>query len=129
MLEGTEALEDTTLHLPAELTKESLEPVIRFMYTGQLDIGEGSVPSLVAPAQFLDMPLLEQLLQTHALSAQNTATSAAPSAISTSPVAPPKAQQVVKKAVRTQSASPRTKAQVMPPKRPRFSFRVVYALN
>ena len=37
------------------------------MYTGQLDISEGSVPSLVATAQFLDMPLLEQLLSTHAI--------------------------------------------------------------
>ena len=41
------------------------------MYTGQLDIGEGSVPTLVSTAQFLDMPLLEQLLQTHALAATN----------------------------------------------------------
>ena len=52
------------------------------MYTGQLDIGEGSVPSLVSTAQFLDMPLLEQLLQTHALSAAGN-----------SPAATPKAQQ------------------------------------
>ena len=44
------------------------------MYTGQLDIGEGSVPSLVSTAQFLDMPLLEQLLQTHALSASTPST-------------------------------------------------------
>lgn len=42
------------------------------MYTGQLDIGEGSVPTLVSTAQFLDMPLLEQLLQTHALAATNS---------------------------------------------------------
>lgn len=42
------------------------------MYTGQLDIGEGSVPTLVSTAQFLDMPLLEQLLQTHALAATTT---------------------------------------------------------
>lgn len=41
------------------------------MYTGQLDIGEGSVPTLVSTAQYLDMPLLEQLLQTHALAATN----------------------------------------------------------
>lgn len=41
------------------------------MYTGQLDIGEGSVPTLVTTAQYLDMPLLEQLLQTHALAATN----------------------------------------------------------
>ena len=41
------------------------------MYTGQLDIGEGSVPTLVSTAQVLDMPLLEQLLQTHALAATN----------------------------------------------------------
>ena len=39
------------------------------MYTGQLDIGEGSVNQLVSTAQFLDMPLLEQLLQTHAVAA------------------------------------------------------------
>lgn len=39
------------------------------MYTGQLDISEGSLPQLAATAQFLDMPLLEQLLQTHALAA------------------------------------------------------------
>lgn len=37
------------------------------MYTGQLDISEGSVPILVSTAQFLEMPLLEQLLQTHAV--------------------------------------------------------------
>lgn len=44
------------------------------MYTGQLDISEGSVPTLVATAQFLDMPLLEQLLSTHAITstANNT---------------------------------------------------------
>lgn len=71
VLEGTEALENSTLHLPSELNREALEPVIRFMYTGQLDIGEGSVPTLVTTAQFLDMPLLEQLLQTHALAATN----------------------------------------------------------
>ncbi|XP_046650824.1 centrosome-associated zinc finger protein CP190-like [Daphnia pulicaria] len=72
VLEGTEALDNSTLHLPSELTREALEPVIRFMYTGQLDIGEGSVPTLVSTAQFLDMPLLEQLLQTHALAATNS---------------------------------------------------------
>lgn len=49
------------------------------MYTGQLDISEGSVPILVSTAQFLDMPLLEQLLQTHALTAT-----------SNSPTPPPK---------------------------------------
>lgn len=52
------------------------------MYTGQLDIGEGSVPQLVATAQFLDMPLLEQLLQTHAMAANTstpTANNATPS--------------------------------------------------
>ena len=32
VLEGTEALENSTLHLPAELTREALEPVIRFVY-------------------------------------------------------------------------------------------------
>lgn len=31
MLEGTEALDSSTLHLPAELTKECLEPVIRYI--------------------------------------------------------------------------------------------------
>ena len=55
------------------------------MYTGQLDIGEGSVPSLVTTAQLLDMPLLEQLLQTHALSAANN-----------TPVSTPKIQRPLK---------------------------------
>ncbi len=35
VLEGTEALENSTLHLPAELTREALEPVIRFEYLHQ----------------------------------------------------------------------------------------------
>lgn len=52
----------------------------RFMYTGQLDVGEGSVPTLVATAQFLDMPLLEQLLQTHAIAATNNTPVATPKA-------------------------------------------------
>ena len=67
--------------------------VTRFMYTGQLDIGEGSVPSLVTTAQFLDMPLLEQLLQTHAL-ASTTSTSS-------SPVAMSKVQRTTKAPVKT----------------------------
>jgi len=107
-LESTEALENSTLHLPAELTRDTLEPVIRFMYTGQLDIGEGSVPSLVTTAQFLDMPLLEQLLQTHAL------TSA-----SSSPTSIPKAQRPVKTPIKTNYsvASPksyRTRSELLP---------------
>ena len=60
------------------------------MYTGQLDIGEGSVPSLVTTAQFLDMPLLEQLLQTHALSST-----------SSSPTSTPKAQRAVRTPIKT----------------------------
>ena len=59
------------------------------MYTGQLDISEGSVPSLVATAQFLDMPLLEQLLSTHAITTtpnnQTPASNAKPKTINRTP--------------------------------------------
>ena len=34
----TEALENSTLHLSAELTKEALELVIRFVYLGKIVI-------------------------------------------------------------------------------------------
>lgn len=41
VLEGTEALENSTLHLPAELTREALEPVIRFEYLHYIKFNSG----------------------------------------------------------------------------------------
>ena len=77
--------------------------IARFMYTGQLDIGEGSVPSLLSTAQFLDMPLLEQLLQTHVSASGQTPQAATPNV---------KVQRPVKAAVKTPnysiSSSPRS---------------------
>lgn len=39
VLEGTEALENSTLHLPPELTRDSLEPVIRLVNNSMVTLG------------------------------------------------------------------------------------------
>ena len=64
-LEREGRLKDGVVDLPDEYTPEAVAPIIRFMYTGKLDIKAGMYSKLRATVEKLDMAVLLKLMDAH----------------------------------------------------------------
>ena len=53
---------DGAIDMPANFTPESVAPIIRFMYTGKIDLKEGSYKKLYDTAEVLQMSVLTKLM-------------------------------------------------------------------
>ena len=63
---------DGCIDMPVKYTPETVAPIIRFMYTGKLDLkGEGMFAKLRQTANSLDMSVLTKLMDAQ-LDAENT---------------------------------------------------------
>merc|ERR1719220_3052991 len=60
--EGGEGKEPGQIDMPSNFTPEALAPIIRFMYTGRLDLKEGTYKKMYETAQTLQMSVLTKLM-------------------------------------------------------------------